>query len=442
MRKILLILLIILLAIFPSCRPEIEHVEYDTSTWAGIFSSWWHIMNRNYVFWDLDSPGSEWDEVKNKFLPQMESYGTVGTNVENDKNALRVFFDIIKGLSDGHYSMDMTGLTHIRENITFSAANYRVLSAAGYSDDEIFQILIGEKQPDVKFSQSEAIAEGIYNIATKIFGISFSDSDTFTKDYKKYGLITGNSYFSELGYFRDSELTMVLGKIRDENILYFGFSGFVLSEKNDADLSALIIAFKNEIWKLRNGKSDTAGIIIDLRGNGGGSLEDMETLWGSLVENDLTFAKVRAKKSDNRLSYSSWQDIYIRPTIEGDKISCPIVLLTNKASGSCSELSTLFFHTLKEKDNINVTQVGGITIGATGPIYSDDSFFDAGYFEIPMQDGMISVMTPLAETRKYDGTSYERIGIEPDVYVSFDYSAFNSGKDARLDEAIAIIRAE
>ena len=75
MRRISSAILILFVLLVVSCRPqaEISTEEAVIETWADLFTSFWEKMNTQYVFWDLDSPGGEWDDVYSGYLPKFSS---------------------------------------------------------------------------------------------------------------------------------------------------------------------------------------------------------------------------------------------------------------------------------------------------------------------------------------------------------------------------------
>ena len=105
MRRISSAILIIFVLLAASCRPQVEisTEEAFIETWADLFTSFWDKMNTQYVFWDLDSPGGEWDDVYFEYLPKFISLkGLIGESEEETDTALRYFYDILSDLSDCH----------------------------------------------------------------------------------------------------------------------------------------------------------------------------------------------------------------------------------------------------------------------------------------------------------------------------------------------------
>lgn len=98
--------------------------------------------------------------------------------------------------------------------------------------------------------------------------------------------------------------------VTKDNILYFSFSGFSLSSFFDdvfqngdnADewskkICNIIMEYEKIIYDFQNGISDLSGIIIDLRGNGGGNPLDFTYIWAPLLPENLTVGRYRLKQA-------------------------------------------------------------------------------------------------------------------------------------------------
>ena len=81
-------------------NPKAPYEYADDGTWEGIFSGFWHGMNENYVFWDVDD--TDWDEVYKTYLPLFQELGKYDNDDDKNEKAARYFYDIVTGLSDGH----------------------------------------------------------------------------------------------------------------------------------------------------------------------------------------------------------------------------------------------------------------------------------------------------------------------------------------------------
>ncbi|MBO8436393.1 MAG: hypothetical protein IAA97_05395 [Spirochaetes bacterium] len=462
MKKILIVISLALLLVFPSCRPDIQHPGApDTiTTWAELFEAWWADMSKNYVFWSLDAPeGHEWDDVLEENLPIMESYGEIGVSESTDKEALRVFFDLVKNLHDGHHRLSITNGNSLTG--AFSPLLYRSMLKAGMTDDEAFEAMLTASPPQYSqlYATSDFVVENTLSIMQNTFGISGAESASSLNVPFEQGSVDG---FKKSGYLKVPKGTVVnnndvgnfamfLG-ITDDDILYLVFSGFDISyfissyyggENNQYAEAVfnLMTTYDSILSSYAEGSSDLNGIIIDLRGNGGGNPLDFYFLYSNLIPENLKIAKVRIKQSDNRYSYTHWNDFSITGYAENDAVmsNLPITVLTNMRSVSCSEISCMAFMAMREEYGADIVLVGGTTAGGNGPLAPMD-YLNAGSSSIMPYISLI--YTPGMQLVYRDGTSYEGKGIDPDIEVDFNYSQFISGTDSRLRVALDYIRSK
>ena len=451
------ILLLILIAA-ASCRNQtIPDYEYETpTTWAGLFDIFWMKMNTNYLFWNLEyEKGLDWDDVYTEYHDDFEKLGAITDNSNrsedeqksNTQTAYRFFFDIVKDLSDGHYNLQMTDTEG--NEISISPDIIRIMRSLNIDDDTIFQLAAmssdkrHEQEEYISYTKHESYVENTLNIAKHSFGI------TNTSESQNSHTVTGltNSYdFSEMTFYDLSDLVVLYGKSSDD-IVYLGFSGFSFAGV-PSNLSSILYDFYSML-------SGAKGVIIDLRGNGGGSVSDIPTLWSSFITEDtgtVHFADTRRKSGDNRMDYGPWAafelfprsqytgDFYLDiPPVSFDK-DIPIAVLHNSGSVSCAEFSVMFFRALRQFYGYNVKTFGSATAGGNGMLLNEDThteseiLFNAGITDI--KPYVTLLYTPYCQMRYVDGTIYEGIGIPPDKPSDFVYEDFEAGTDARLQAAI------
>ena len=450
MKRIALFLSVIIIAACSNGRIPPEEYMID-GTWSSVFKAYWHGMNDNYLYWNLDSPGYEWDEIYNDYLPVFEGLGSITGEEEKQLEAFQAFHEIVSDLSDMHYNLVIRGYGGLPSLVLSSSPlKTRMMKNAGCTEDEIFIASVREYGADgklaedsefgvlpEKFQKSEFQAETPENILRYTFGF----------DYEK---LTDESYIgNNSDYFekwalvknqRDKEpdtTDFAFIGITSDNIVYFLISSFMFRYyMNNPDECPVMLALAEFfIDQLLN--QDTSGVIIDLRGNPGGFSADTPYLFGSLSSDDFVYMQERIKTGDNRLDYSPWIPLRFQSAAEAMDPDIPIAVLANNGSVSNSEVMLLIFREL-QKQGRAIGIIGGTSAGAFGAVVDDDSVYNAGQFSV---DPFITlVYTPSVQHAASDGRFYEGIGIPPDIPIPFSYEDFTGNADSRLEKAFDFIR--
>jgi carboxyl-terminal processing protease len=192
--------------------------------------------------------------------------------------------------------------------------------------------------------------------------------------------------------------------------------------------------YEERALELINEFQNASTLVIDVRGNGGGSTPDQLTkrlmdrpyrwwmeralhpgwLWQRHGGGKLVFA------DDYR--FTEWQPTWTEPS-EADKYySGNIIVLTDRHVGSAAEDFIMPF-----KDNGRATIIGERTWGSTGqPIIRE--FGD----DIQIGVGTIRAYFP-------NGDPFEGVGVVPDIHVTFTREDFYGKRDATLAKAMELL---
>lgn len=383
MSKYLLPPCLILSVLLACCKKvQLPDTTGQPGSFSEVFDHFWVKMNSRYVFWDMDT--TRWDDVYRRYKPlfarlDLHNAGDVSTS-------LQYFKDITGGLTDGHYS------------ITFSNS-----FIAG-------QVIF----PAFERVRKKPVFHSLYPYTS-------IDTKYLDPGYKE-------------GYDSTTDPTQVLhvlsGTIQNK-ILYFTCNKFLLlrsAVSTRANGAQPVLQYFFSI--LSHLPSNIKGIIIDVRGNGGGNLSDLNFLVGRLIDKPLHFGYTRSKNGNGRLDYTPWVDAMVNPTADARKITIPIIVLADIFSASMAEIVVMAIHTLP-----NGTFIGETTWGATGAITGND-VYNAGQFDIP---GFLSVYTASTEFKYLDGKNYEEQGFPPGIVVPFDHAALDAGHDPQMDKAISLV---
>ncbi len=164
---------------------------------------------------------------------------------------------------------------------------------------------------------------------------------------------------------------------------------------------------------------DKKGLIIDVRGNGGGQSGNAEIVASRFADKSYIYGKIKAKIGPNPNDFDDWVETKIAPA--GKKqFTKPVVILTNRKCLSSTELFLMMM------DNFpNVRIVGDTTGGAVGGPVARELPNGWGY----------RVSTKI--WARPDGSSAEGKGIYP------DYPTWNkpqSNQDSILEKAIELLK--
>ena len=161
-------------------------------------------------------------------------------------------------------------------------------------------------------------------------------------------------------------------------------------------------------------KQGMKGLIIDLRGNPGGSVTSVCAVAEHLLPEGLIF--YMEDKDGNRTEY----------TCEGADFDLPLVVLVNEYSASAAEILS-----------------GAIKDSGIGKLVGKKTF-GKGIVQdvIPLQDGSAIKLT-IANYYTRGGNDIHLKGIEPDVEAELDADAYLEDKtDTQLDKAVEMILEE
>ncbi len=199
----------------------------------------------------------------------------------------------------------------------------------------------------------------------------------------------------------------VEGKVIQNNIGYIEFSSFDEGTAED---------FKNKYQELE--KQGIKSLIIDLRNNGGGIVDEALKIADFILEKDQVILYEVDKNNKEEVEKSKNEPI----------IKMPVVILTNKNTASSSEILAGAL-----KDNGKAKIVGTTTFGK-GVIQKLMQLIDGSGLKITSEE----YLTP-------NRTKINKIGIEPDEKVELPETVTNvlnvkEAEDTQLQKAIEMAK--
>lgn len=167
---------------------------------------------------------------------------------------------------------------------------------------------------------------------------------------------------------------------------------------------------------------DAEGLILDLRGNGGGHLSNVDRFLRILPSHGQRIYSSQIKSGPKHDDFAPFEDTFA-PDMTGEEVfDKPVLVLIDKG---CYSATSVFAISMQAYDNVRL--MGDSTSGGLG---------------LPTMGGLPNgwlYRFPVTRTLALDGRNYEN-GIPPDIYLPFDSdAAHNLGKDNIIDSACSII---
>jgi len=179
-----------------------------------------------------------------------------------------------------------------------------------------------------------------------------------------------------------------------------------------------VFDFDIALESLRNCK----GLVVDVRGNGGGQTKDSDYIASRFVPKKTLYAYVKWRNGPNHNDFTAPEALYVEPADKW-QYQNPVVLLTNRQCFSTTEAFILSMRILP-----NVTVVGDTTGGGSGnPIRRE--LPNGWIYQVPRW----ILFTP-------DMKPFEGIGLIPDISVNMKAEDFISGKDTILETAMSLLK--
>jgi len=389
------IALLLMVILATSCRKEVERERltgYYGKSYTEIFEAFWNGMNTNYVFWDIETVN--WDNMYKTYKPRFEY---LDQQPKNDpklaQQAVQYLVDMTKDLADSHLDIAFNGLA------TYLVSGYQI-QGFNFQASSIRHQLRGDRMP----------------IPNKVF------EEIIPKYY-----LTKAKKGTDQGNFRVN-----LGIIprNNKNLVYFRFNSFQLIAQNSSynTSSTPVKPVLDEFFRYTKDPS-VDGLIIDLRGNPGGHVADLDFLIGRLITSPSYFSNTRTKNGNGRLDFTPWVKGYVHPQPGSTNFTKPIVVLVDQYSVSMSEMTSLAVkYTFPD-----ARLVGEQTWGGTGQIPFNDTRYLGGQF---IAANFVKVYTAGVEFRDKNLVSYENKGIVPDIKIAYDPEKVKSNIDVQLEKGI------
>jgi len=347
------------------------------TTFGDMFDRFWSEMDRNYAYWDMEE--TDWDEVYTVFAPRFAKLDL--QDPLDKRKSVSLFREIVSGLRDSHLSIGFLD-SDLRDSAIYPAGDRR---KDGYARD-------------------------FHHLHDRYFHA---------------GLTEARFRFVENG--GENVLFSRFGRT-ESGILYFGLNAFHVARALRTSHEPTMAVMDSLDFYLKNAEQ-SKGLIVDLRGNRGGDLADLNVLFGKLALAPADIGFLRYKNGDGRLDHTPWIKTTLYPKGQ-NTYSKPIVVLVDSQTTSAAEIFAMAIRCLP-----NGHVVGERTWGATA-FLSPGIAFGYGGFQV---GGFLDVKLSGGQFRYIDGQVYEGIGFPPDMASAFDASLYQAGTDNQLEDAIGFL---
>ena len=441
------------------------------NSYAGKFKVLWNGLNQSYALWDYEKElGLDWDAVYDQYLPQFEALDEQEDVTDNQLKELTE--QVVSPLHDGHMNVKVKN-HKTGKYITVSPSITPIYLEYSTASDDLL-----EKFTDTEKSGQQWINDSITalkNLTTPtaeevdmLKVLTDLNKELDEVEDTKEGIALYNELANRYAYlnipgfdpidenFYDNGMKIRFALLKG-NIAYLYFSDFALSYylnkeytnegfPNASEATLAHIKKVEEVWNSwfntiqelhKAGK--LGGVIIDVRNNGGGSMNDYRYVLGSLIPSGgFEIGQARYRRGTGRLDYSPLMPAFA-PTMDEEHalITKPIVVLANCASVSMAEITSL-----GTKYIDNATLIGKRTWGGLCGLIGNE-FFSYNYTGHIGEEGKtpVYVYLPLVAQFTREGQLLEGVGVTPDIEVDLDVKQLRStGKDTQLDRALQLIR--
>ena len=167
---------------------------------------------------------------------------------------------------------------------------------------------------------------------------------------------------------------------------------------------------------------DAEGLILDLRGNGGGALLNVSNILSVMPSHGQKLYSSQIKSGPGHNDFSQLADTYAPQVPPSDAYHRPVVVLVDRGSFSATSVFAICTQAYENMLLMGDTTGGGLGLPSQGIL----------------PNGWIYRL-PVTRTFALDGRNYEN-GVPPDIPLRFDLRAAQTlGRDNIIDSACSLI---
>ena len=207
-------------------------------------------MNSNYVFWDIEKV--DWDNMYKTYKPRFEYLDLQKNDPKSAQKAVQYLVDMTKDLADSHLDLGFNGMA------SYMVSGYPI-QGYDFNPASIRHQLRGDRAP-IPNKTFDFVIPNYYLTKAKV------GSDLYGSFRMNMGIIPRNN----------------------KHILYLHFTSFQLLSQyltNNATATP-VKPVLDEFFRYTKDPS-VDGLILDLRGNPGGNVSDLDFLIGKLITSPM-----------------------------------------------------------------------------------------------------------------------------------------------------------
>jgi carboxyl-terminal processing protease len=420
MNKIIPLFLFIILILFNSCQSGKNKQDATEKESIAVFEQIWNNVNEH--FYDQNFNGVDWDNKYKEYKGKIENCNNTDTlllrlnkmlfELNSSHCGVGLLSELDHNLSpylfkDGEVGIDIRILENkivVTSVLKNSAADISKIKS-GYIIEKIDGLTIADIEKLVNYRPPYNERNNKFHLTTEVLRYIYGQAETNVKiDY----LDENNQIHSKI--IKRTKRQNGISLIKGMSTLFLKSDSY-FETKDIAYLSFNVFQPANldhVLTKLEN-VSNSKGLIIDLRGNDGGSIEGMKLLLGRFVS--------ERKKYGTYINRNERNDDFIEPLEK--KYPGEVVLLIDEMSISGAENMAGI-----------VEQFGiGKIIGNQSP---GQLLWGNGYF---INDS-IFLAIPIYKLEYPNGFNTENKGITPDIEIKLNRSDLLKGKDTQKEKAV------
>ncbi len=379
------------------------------------FDRLWSIMRDQYPYFDVK--GADWNDARDRYRPRVAAAG-------DDQVFFVLLAEMLGELNDGHTGVmspypDVAcfGATREVEGLALVSVVGPSATAHGLARGEIVTAVDGRDVEDALLALDPRLRTGSTPAARR--GAAFEHLLCGPADHPLAVEVVGTAGQPRTLTLRAATTPAgpapsATAAIRSER-LAGGLGLIAVNRLYDDDGGDLVAAFDAALARL----SDAPGLILDLRGNGGGSSGIGDAIAGRFVPNALRYGREHYRL---RLPFRGWllsHDYVVQP--RGPRYTGPLVVIIDTGVASSAEQLVAAL-----VDGAGARTVGRATAGECG-----------NPMRLDLRGGWVRFST--GDFRRSNGQPIEGVGLSPDDMVVWRLDDWRTGRDPDLATAVALL---